>query len=59
MTFISAPQASQQQLLMAAEERGEYVYNHIRPHRSLDYLTPYEYYQQWLLNHRNNVSLTH
>lgn len=26
---------------------------------TFDYLTPYEYYQQWLLNHRNNVSLTH
>jgi len=23
------------------------------------YLTPYEYYQQWLLNHRDNVSLTY
>ena len=25
----------------------------------LDYLTPYEYYQQWLLNHIDNVSLTY
>ena len=40
-------------------EKWEYVYNHIRPHQSLDYLTPYEYYQQWLLNHINNVSLTY
>jgi len=23
-------------------------HNYIRPHQSLDYLTPYEYYQQWL-----------
>ena len=29
-------------------ERWEYIYNHIRPHQALDYLTPYEYYQQWL-----------
>ncbi len=38
-------------------ERWEYVYNHIRPHQALDYLTPYEYYQQWLKNHKTNVSL--
>jgi len=29
-------------------ERWSYVYNHIRPHQALDYLTPNEYYQQWL-----------
>ena len=29
-------------------ERWEYVYNYIRPHQSLDYLTPNEYYQLWL-----------
>lgn len=29
-------------------ERWAYVYNHIRPHQALDYLTPNEYYQQWL-----------
>lgn len=25
----------------------EHVYNYIRPHESLDYLTPYQYYRQW------------
>jgi len=25
----------------------EYVYNYIRPHQSLDYLTPYQYYRRW------------
>lgn len=25
----------------------EHTYNYIRPHQSLDYLTPYQYYQQW------------
>lgn len=29
-------------------EKWEYVYNFIRPHQSLDYLTPNEYYQNWL-----------
>jgi len=29
-------------------EQWEYVYNYIRPHQSLDYLTPNEYYQMWL-----------
>ncbi len=38
-------------------QEWEDFYNHNRPHQSLDYLTPYEYYQQWLLNHRDNVSL--
>ena len=28
-------------------ERWEYVYNYIRPHQFLDYLTPHEYYQLW------------
>jgi transposase InsO family protein len=27
------------------------TYNYIRPHQSLDYLTPYEYYRQWKKNH--------
>jgi transposase InsO family protein len=27
--------------------KGEHVYNHIRPHENLDYLTPYQYYRQW------------
>jgi len=34
-------------------EEWEYVYNHIRPHQSLDYLTPYEYYQLWLKNQKD------
>ena len=38
-------------------ERWQYVYNYIRPHQSLDYLTPYEYYQLWLKDQKNNVSL--
>ena len=38
-------------------ERWEYVYNYIRPHQSLDYLTPHEYYQLWLKDQKNNVSL--
>ena len=29
-------------------EQWQYVYNHIRPHQALDYLTPNEYYQLWL-----------
>lgn len=37
-------------------ERWEYVYNHIRPHQALDYLTPYEYYQLHFKNVRVNVS---
>jgi len=31
-------------------ERWEYTYNYIRPHQGIDYLTPNEYYQQWLEN---------
>lgn len=31
-------------------EQWEYVYNYIRPHQSLDYLTPNEYYKLWLKN---------
>jgi len=37
-------------------ERWEYVYNYIRPHQALDYLTPYEYYQLHFKNLRGNVS---
>jgi len=33
-------------------EQWEYVYNYIRPHQSLDYLTPNEYYQLWLKNQK-------
>ncbi len=29
-------------------EKWEEIYNYIRPHQSLDYLTPHEYYQNWL-----------
>jgi len=29
----------------------------IRPHQSLDYLTPYEYYQRWLKELKPKVSL--
>jgi len=32
-------------------EEWDKVYNHIRPHQSLDYLTPAEYYQGWLRTH--------
>jgi transposase InsO family protein len=32
-------------------EEWAYTYNYIRPHQSLDYLTPYEYYRQWKRNH--------
>jgi transposase InsO family protein len=28
-------------------EAGEYTYNCVRPHETLDYLTPNEYYRQW------------
>ncbi len=38
-------------------ERWEYVYNYIRPHQSLDYLTLHEYYQLWLKDQKSNVSL--
>lgn len=33
-------------------EQWEYVYNSIRPHQALDYLTPYEYYHLWLKNQK-------
>lgn len=39
-------------------EEWDKTYNHIRPHQSLDYLTPAEYYQAWLKNHpQPSVSL--
>jgi transposase InsO family protein len=34
-------------------EEWEYVYNHIRPHQAIDYLTPNEYYQLWLKNQKD------
>jgi len=33
-------------------EQWAYTYNYIRPHQALDYLTPYEYYQQWKRNRK-------
>jgi putative transposase len=33
-------------------ENWEHVYNYIRPHQALDYLTPNEYYQLWLQNQK-------
>jgi putative transposase len=39
-------------------EEWDKTYNHIRPHQSLDYLTPAEYYQGWLKTHpQPSVSL--
>lgn len=39
-------------------EDWDKVYNTIRPHQSLDYQTPYEYYQAWLKLHpQSTVSL--
>ncbi len=37
-------------------ERWGYTYNHIRPHRALDLLTPHEYYQRWKKAHAPHVS---
>jgi hypothetical protein len=34
-----------------------FVPYYIRPHQSLDYLTPYEYYQRWLKEHKPKLSL--
>lgn len=33
----------------------EYTYNYIRPHESLDYLTPYQYYRQWKRSSRRKA----
>jgi transposase InsO family protein len=33
-------------------ERWEYIYNYVRPHQSLDYLTPAEYHELWLQTKR-------
>lgn len=39
-------------------EQWDLVYNTIRPHQSLAYLTPDEYYQRWMKNHpTRSVSL--
>ncbi|MCG2815237.1 MAG: integrase core domain-containing protein, partial [Candidatus Aminicenantes bacterium] len=32
-------------------EEWDKTYNTIRPHQSLDYLTPAEYYQRWIETH--------
>lgn len=37
-------------------ERWEYIYNYVRPNQALDYLTPDEYYQEYLKK-GGNVSL--
>ena len=34
-----------------------FVPYYIRPHQSLDYLTPYGYYQRWLKEHKPKLSL--
>jgi putative transposase len=38
-------------------EKWNDTYNYIRPHQSLDYLTPYQYYQRWLKKHKPKPSL--
>ena len=38
-------------------ERWTNVYNTVRPHQSLAYKTPHEYYQCWLKEHKPKVSL--
>lgn len=38
-------------------EEWNRVYNYIRPHQSLDYMTPHEYYQRWLKEHKPRPSL--
>lgn len=30
--------------------RWEHAYNYVRPHQGIDYLTPNEYYRNWLEN---------
>lgn len=37
-------------------EHWNYVYNYVRPHQSLEYRTPHEYYQLWLKDHNAKVS---
>lgn len=39
-------------------EEWDKTYNYVRPHQSLDYLTPAQYYESWLKNHpQPSVSL--
>lgn len=33
-------------------EKWEYIYNYVRPHQALDYLTPAEYHELWLQTKR-------
>lgn len=37
-------------------EEWNNTYNYIRPHQSLDYMTPNEYYQRWLKEHKPKPS---
>jgi putative transposase len=36
-------------------EEWDKTYNYIRPHQSLDYLTPAEYYQAWVKTHPQSI----
>jgi len=38
-------------------EGWEYTYNYVRPHQTLDYLTPNEYYLRWKKIQKSQVSL--
>jgi putative transposase len=38
-------------------EEWEHTYNYLRPHQSLDYLTPHEYYLRWKKIKKSHVSL--
>jgi transposase InsO family protein len=38
-------------------EEWEYTYNYVRPHQTLDYLTPNEYYLRWKKIQKSQVSL--
>jgi transposase InsO family protein len=38
-------------------EGWEYTYNYVRPHQTLDYLAPNEYYRRWKKIQKSQVSL--
>jgi len=38
-------------------EEWEHTYNYVRPHQTLDYLTPNEYYLRWKKIQKSQVSL--
>jgi putative transposase len=38
-------------------EEWEHTYNYIRPHETLDYLTPNEYYRRWKKIQKSQASL--